>query len=314
MTGRLLAVSALIWTGFAGMAVGQALSCSATISNINFGQIAVGSPGSFQTTGTVSITCARPGGGAGTVEACIDIGPGSGGASGTLPSISTRFMTNPTAPGSQLGYALRRTPGGPVWNSERFTLSRVGSTDTFQATATIHATIVTPGSFMATGVHSSSFTGVANAALRWGNNNCGSTPSNLNSFTVGATVTPSCTVSTDDLAFGLVSPANGADASAAVRATCSAGASYSVGLGFGHGPGVTDPAQRRMTSGMNTLTYGLYRDAARTLAWGNQTSNRLTGQTGTGSQQVHQVFGRVPPGQSVSSGNYADTVVVTVEY
>jgi len=72
-----------------------------------------------------------------------------------------------------------------------------------------------------------------------------------------------------------------------------------------------------MAKGAEELFYNLYRDAARTSVWGD-------GMGGTQVQFVPDppnntpvpftIFGRVPAGQDVSAGAYADSVTVTVNY
>jgi spore coat protein U-like protein len=71
-----------------------------------------------------------------------------------------------------------------------------------------------------------------------------------------------------------------------------------------------------MTSGSNSLTYGLYTNAARTTVWGDGTGSTATvTNTGSGSAQNFTVYGRIPAGQtSTPAGIYADTVSVTITY
>ena len=118
------------------------------------------------------------------------------------------------------------------------------------------------------------------------------------------------------LAFGNVgSLASNVDAASAITARCTNALPYSIALGPGNGAGVTTPSARKMTSGANTLTYGIYRNSGRTVAdvWGDQVTNSYSG-TGTGADQSIPVYGRIPPQQRPPSGNYADTVVVTITY
>ena len=69
-----------------------------------------------------------------------------------------------------------------------------------------------------------------------------------------------------------------------------------------------------MKAGSETISYQLYRDAARTLVWGNTLNTDTKGGTGAGTTQNHDVFGRVPAQTTPSPGTYTDTIVVTVEY
>lgn len=134
-------------------------------------------------------------------------------------------------------------------------------------------------------------------------------------FAVTATVLPSCTVvGGSTLAFGIVSPGVQSDGSAVVTATCTVGTPYSLSLDAGTGSGAT-VAERRMTSGANTLAYRLYRDAGRTQLWGDGTSGTvLSSSTGTGLTQSFTVYGRVPASATATVGVYADTITVTATY
>ena len=66
-------------------------------------------------------------------------------------------------------------------------------------------------------------------------------------------------------------------------------------------------------SGAN-VTYGLYRDAARSLAWGSTIGTNTASGTGTGLTQTQTVFGRMPTQTTPKPGAYSDSVVVTVGY
>lgn len=75
---------------------------------------------------------------------------------------------------------------------------------------------------------------------------------------------------------------------------------------------------RRMTKGNEQLFYNMYLDAARTVIWGDGTN-------GSGVYFNHNpqpnnqdivvpVYGRIYPGQSVSSGTYTDGITITLDY
>jgi spore coat protein U-like protein len=69
-----------------------------------------------------------------------------------------------------------------------------------------------------------------------------------------------------------------------------------------------------MAKGAEIITYGLYRDTARTLPWGSTSGTNTVGGTGTGSNQALSVYGRVASQNTPSPGTYTDSVVVTVTY
>jgi spore coat protein U-like protein len=67
-----------------------------------------------------------------------------------------------------------------------------------------------------------------------------------------------------------------------------------------------------MMSGARAITYGLYRNPARTEGWGELTGSTVEG-TGTGDTVRLPIYGRVPP-QIAGPGAYSDTVVVNIFY
>lgn len=136
-------------------------------------------------------------------------------------------------------------------------------------------------------------------------------------MTVSGTVVPTCSVAAAALNFGAAIPNpinSNVDAQGSVTATCSTGAAYTVALSVGNGAGATF-ASRKMTSGGNTLNYSLYTDASRTTVWGDGTAGSNTfGGSGSGAAQVIPVYGRIPSPQTVPTGAYTDTVVVTLTF
>lgn len=134
-------------------------------------------------------------------------------------------------------------------------------------------------------------------------------------FTVTATVLPSCTVAGGvPLAFGVVTPGVQKDGSVLISAVCTVGTPYTLGLDAGTGAGAT-VASRRMTSGGDTLEYTLFQDAPRTTLWGDGTVGTSThSSTGTGLLQSFTVYGRVPSSAAAAVGTYSDTITVTATY
>lgn len=133
------------------------------------------------------------------------------------------------------------------------------------------------------------------------------------SASISGTVAAICSVSAGTLGFGSYSGQE-VNASAAISVNCSNGASYQVGMSGGASQ---SGSSRRMAGPAGALlAYELYRDAARTLPWGDgsaQLGGRLGG-TGSGAVQSLTVHGRIPAAQTPAAGSYSDSVVVTVEY
>lgn len=134
-------------------------------------------------------------------------------------------------------------------------------------------------------------------------------------FVVSATAVESCTVRTNDLAFGAYDPLApvATDALSDITVTCTAGVIYDIGFNSGTGAGATT-VTRRMTRNDQTLAYSLYRDSAHSLQWGDQVGTDSVAGVGTGLPVNHKIYGRIPARQSVRSGRYVDTIITTVYY
>lgn len=124
----------------------------------------------------------------------------------------------------------------------------------------------------------------------------------------------SCSIVADDLAFGSHnSLAAGVNAAAGIRLTCTSNTAWSVGIDGGGSGNPDDRRMRRNGVGPEWVGYGLYRDAGRTGVWGNTPATSVRG-VGTGVQVGLTAYGQVPGQPMPLSGDYQDTVVVTVEY
>ncbi|WP_280816185.1 spore coat U domain-containing protein [Variovorax sp. TBS-050B] len=102
-----------------------------------------------------------------------------------------------------------------------------------------------------------------------------------------------------------------------IQVQCTNGTPYEIGLNAGANPTTAgDVNTRRMTNSGAFVAYQLYRDAGRTLVWGNTTGagGNTVSKTADGTVQSAQVFGRVPPQTTPAAGTYLDTVVITVTY
>ena len=258
----ILALAALLATAAPAAA---ALTCTASITGIAFGQITVRDGPRDRTTGTVNYSCSG-GTPRAAVSACLSLGAGSGGAAaGNAP----RYMRR--GDGAALNYDLRSGgQNGPTWNTVT-TNATLNANGAANFTTTIFAEATSTGAAIKGGSYASSFSG-ANAAFSFGQGNCGTSGASL-SFDVTATIAPSCTLAVSPLSFGSITTlAGNTDAEATVTANCTSGVSYSISLGLGAGDGVTDPAGRKMTRGSESITYGLYQNAARSTVWGDQTA------------------------------------------
>jgi spore coat protein U-like protein len=86
--------------------------------------------------------------------------------------------------------------------------------------------------------------------------------------------------------------------------TVSCATAWTLGLNAGLGAGATETIRKMTGPGGATLNYQLFMDAARTVNFGNTTSNE---QSGTGNTTI-TIYGQIPAGQFIAPGTYTDTV------
>jgi spore coat protein U-like protein len=127
-----------------------------------------------------------------------------------------------------------------------------------------------------------------------------------------------CTLSvSSSVTFGAYNVFNGSplDSTGQFSLRCNGGdrdATFSISLSRG---GTGTYTARRLTSGAEFLLYNLYRDAARTIVWGDGTGGTqvTTGQY-NGVRLYFSVFGRIPALQDAAVGTYSDTVTVIINF
>ncbi len=135
--------------------------------------------------------------------------------------------------------------------------------------------------------------------------------SNIN---VTININSNCQLSTTALSFGGYDPLSSTpnDATNTINVLCTLTTPYHVRLDRGvHGSDVT---HRQMGNDGNRLNYSLFRDAGRSLNWGETDSVDTVESTGTGGAQAFTVYGRIPALQGVGAGSYSDTITVTVSF
>lgn len=127
-------------------------------------------------------------------------------------------------------------------------------------------------------------------------------------------VDTSCRVNTEPLTFGSVNIFSGqVDATARIRLSCGPAVAYSVAIDNG----LNYNGQRRMSNGAGGwfayVPYQIYRNAARTQAWGATPATRVTGITPVNGDVTLIAYGRVP-NSIVLPRAYIDVVTVTVNF
>lgn len=307
----------------AGPAMAQ--SCTFAVSTMNFGTVDTLSGAATTTTATFSYSCTKTGSG-GTVLICPHFGSGDGGDDGA----GGRYMTSGA---NQMAYQLYQDPaystvwGSGVWPYPQrppkitLTLGLSGLlTYSGSGTMTVYGRVPGSQSTVATGTYGSLLSGghiKIEYRMDYSGSTCNATvPSSTTArpnFQINASVAANCMVNATDVDFGSKGNLTAVtDSTGNVAVKCTPGTSYSVGLNGGLTGGT--PTNRKMTKGgSEQITYGLYRDSARSTAWGTATGTTAGG-TGNGATQNITVYGRVPAQTTPSPGNYSDTVVTTVTY
>lgn len=125
-----------------------------------------------------------------------------------------------------------------------------------------------------------------------------------------------CTIGATGVSFGAydVFSAVPVDATGSVVFQCDRRRPVSIGLDAGSAPGF---GQRRMRQGSETLRYDLYLDAVRTLVWGDGTGGTrryVRSPTPVDQNVTVTIFGRIPAGQDVAAGPYADSLMATIDF
>jgi spore coat protein U-like protein len=92
-----------------------------------------------------------------------------------------------------------------------------------------------------------------------------------------------------------------------------------VGIGPSTVSGGIATRQLRLAAGTDLLTYNLYRDAGRTLVWGdtvgtNTVAQNITLANNTSGSLTFTIFTRINALQDVRAGTYNDSLTVTVTF
>jgi spore coat protein U-like protein len=143
-------------------------------------------------------------------------------------------------------------------------------------------------------------------------------------FQVTASVANSCVVTAaNDIAFGAYDPANvhsttPAVAAGSVTVRCTRGSTAAITLNEGvhaaAGSSCDTPLRQMADAGGDSLSYDLYSDSTHTTAWGCGTTNDVENTFTSLAPVTFDTFGRIPAGQDVPAGSYADTVTVAVTF
>jgi spore coat protein U-like protein len=295
-------------------------SCNFTVTNVAFGTDDVTANAAVNTTAAVSITCSALLGSP-AFKVCVDLGAGGGGAT----NAANRFMLSGA---NKLTYGLFSDAARTIpWGSSLWVggganavlvnfpgLPLLGGNVTEMAT--VYGQVYAGQQTVMAGSYSSSFSST-NAEILWPvtSSSCTGFSGTANTtFTVTATVPTTCRIATNNLNFGTAGVlAANTDSTTTLSPTCTNGTPYNIGLDKGlNGGSVTTRLMK--SAGPATIMYSLFRDAARTMNWGQTIGTDTAAGTGTGLAQSPTAYGRIPPQATPSPGTYNDTIVVTLTY
>ncbi|HEV2867255.1 MAG TPA: spore coat U domain-containing protein [Allosphingosinicella sp.] len=305
MTGlqRLMLLKSLLFAGLLSLAAmvapapaEAAITCTVTTAGITFSAYDTVNKPAVDSTGTITVACQ---GGSGAESLSLNLTGGAGG------SCTSRQMRNGAA---SLGYQIyqnaARTSNFCDAGSRMDIVIDFASGPNQSRNYLIYGRVTANQTPATWGSYSDTLT----LTVKKGGGTVGT-----GSVPVNGSVSPTCSVSSGTLGFGTYASASAALSTATVSVNCSSGAPYQVSLGPGQN--VSSSVRRMAGPGGSFLTYQLYSNSLRTLAWGDGTAlgAKVNG-TGSGSAQSLTVYGRVPAGQSVRPGSYSDSVLVTVDY
>lgn len=333
-----LALCAAIW-GLPTHEAAAAPSCTATMTNLSFGDVDLVSGGTPTATATMTYACTNDQNGARHVRLCLNIGDGSASIASGGGHWNPRILRDIAATPNEMNVQFYQGATSTIWGSTTQPIPDAydvvvsiprrsgGVNGVATGSHSMRGEIATGQAALPNGTYTSSFAG-NHTALRYTApvNSVDSVPSTCSSantdggtfaFSVTANVVKSCLVSADPLDFGTVdgvASSTNIDSTTSIRVICSRPTAYDVRLLPSNGDTGGSSAMKGQTAGnTDTVPYRLYSNAGRTVAWGSLNSNDISG-SGTGLTQTLTVYGRVPSLPNVQPDDYKDTVTVNVVY
>ncbi|BEU80968.1 hypothetical protein EAG21025_42810 (plasmid) [Enterobacter asburiae] len=290
---------------------GGDVTCKAEVSNFDFGNIITGQTLSKQSvSGHVKLSCINRDSAPQYVNMCVN---------GPAPSWIVKGESS-----QEKGYSILfrdRTTGLPwgIDNSPVRVSRVIHAYKEITETIPVSAEMIIDPFSVKTGLldliftlKSPSFSWYA-SSIKYGDSCPAPRLAEEISFSVRANIPKRCDVTADSLDFGkiVVFSSTSILSQSMINIKCTNETNYSVSL-RSLNAGNTEFIMKN--SANNKLTYTLYKDAARTDVWaagGNEKIDR-----GTGKWQKHSVYGLVNilPSDSPASGDYTDTVIISVGY
>jgi len=128
-----------------------------------------------------------------------------------------------------------------------------------------------------------------------------------------------CTVSTIAVNFGTYDPLSPmpTDATGTIDIDCTRSERVAVGIGPSPNSGGFNPRRLRQSSGEDFLDYNLYTESDLSRIWGDGTQNTdIVHENAKKKKKLSllPVYARIPAGQDVRTGQYSESLLVTINF
>lgn len=319
---RLLAVLGLL---LLQSVAGKTQSCTFLNTGVNFGNVNLTANVAYAATGTFTASCS--GIANGRILVCPNFGAGS---VGSAVSGDRRYLTQGA---TRLKYGLYAANDftsnwgsnlrAPKPNVAGFDITLNNAGTAAPVVRTIYGQIPAGQTALPSGTYLSTFSGndalVQYVYVNDGTTNCDYPPEGVTQtvpFAVRATNNSSCTVAATAFSFGAQPDlATARTTTNTVSVTCTTGTQYEVGMSNGTSGGAGPTARLMKNVGTPlAVSYGVYRNEARTSPWGSMAGVDTLSGNGNGLVQRYTGFGLIPVQPTPPALTYSDTVVVTVTY
>lgn len=252
----------------------------------------------LQTTGSIQVSC--------TSGTAYTISLNAGSIAGA--TITNRLLQRPN--GGTLGYQLFSDASYTTnWGNSAGTnwVTGTGTGIDNWRTVTVYAQMPGGEAFFAN-QNGGNYNDSVTVTLAWGGGQVISALSvTLQQVNSGCWVGPSA------LNFGNYTGAV-LEATTTLQIGCGGTTPYDVGLDAGTGQGATTTTRKMTGPGGAELNYKLFRNAGYTTNWGNTVGTDTVHGTSNNGVQTLTVYGQMPAGQNVATGNYTDTIIATLTY
>ena len=316
----------------------RADSCTATLSNLSFGNVSPITGSDVTATATGNVSCSWnllaatppflllfP-----NALVCVNIGIDANSTSGNpraLGNGSNRMQYNlyrDTTYATASIWGATGVASAPTPYAMTLTAPNLIIGGTINQSFTVYGKIpagaslaAVPTSGNGNTVYSSSFTGVATISYGFYNliaPTCATASGSSSfTFTVSATAINDCTISAGGVGFGTSGVLTGpVRAQGTITVKCVNNDAYQIALNGGTTSGSVAGRQMKPTTGAGRINYQLSQSLDGPI-WGDGTGGTTVySNTGTGASLGIQVYGRVPAQTTPAPGDYKDTVTATV--